>query len=558
MSGPLTAQQISFFKREGYLVLHGVLDENLMKMAREAVWDEIQQGIDRNDPATWIGPGSSGFRSGVGVADKPWLVDMLPANPTVAGVAAQLLGKDRVVPPGTTIRGINCNLPFGKERKHQGTRIDQLHVDAHPFNLGCIAYFDDVEPGGGGFTVHPGSHRRFWKTFELQYDTLQRRADSDYLKEHQHHTAEYHQIREDCHAGGKVELTGKAGTCIFWHHRLAHQAGENHGMTIRCAALHDFHRVDLQESRERPPARDMWVDWSDEVKANEETAPALDLDAPPAEVQLTLLMSDPGMLAPHQDWALTDLGQLRVDADKTSTAELHAMVAELAQPHVAGRNYSLQYEYPPRVLPNTNNLSLRDLGVGHVLELRVRLVESASNTTDLPSVNPVSSSARTTSGQAEFIVASREKGMEVYRITEHGAAVERNGGPDEPSGPTPSYMAVAELPSGANVSLTQLLDTGEILSHDALFWPRHSGVEVVYGICGTDIRWWTKQYMHDSDQLSLTSSGSVKAGETDEVGASHICVDRKGKYIFTANYGKTGRLFVNWQTSMVDVAIQPR
>eukprot|EP01044_Picomonas_judraskeda_P000445 COSAG03_NODE_19_length_21645_cov_17.937532_22_plen_531_part_00 len=468
--GPLDADQIAFFKREGYLVLRDVLDEDLMEMAREAVWAEIQQGIDRADPSTWVGPGSSGFRSGVAVGDKPWLVDMLPANPTVAGIAEQLLGKGKVAPLGKSIRGINCNLPFGDKRKHQGIRIDQLHVDAHPFNLGVLAYFDDVEPGAGGFTVHPGSHRRFWKTFELQYDTLRRRADSAYLKEQQHHTAAYHQVREECHAAGKVEITGKAGTVIFWHHRIAHQAGTHHGATIRCAVLHDFHRNDLQESRERPPASDMWLDWSDEVRANAEAAPALDLVQPPAEVQVTLLMSDPGMLAPHQDWQIWELGQLNVNAEQTSAADLHAMVAELAQPYTMGQSYSLQYEYPPRVLPNAPHLSLRDLGAGRVLEVRVRLAESRADLTEhlppaKPAAAPASAISNRAEGVAEFIVGSAAKGLEVYQINEHGIAVERIGAgvgaagssavpadPGTPGGLTPGYMAVAELPCGAQNS----------------------------------------------------------------------------------------------------------
>jgi hypothetical protein len=373
--GPLSAAEVSFFKLNGFVVLKDVLDPSLMHRAREAVWEEIQQGIEREDPASWVGPGASGFRSGVDVADKPWLLDMLPTNPTVAGVAEQLLGSGEVAPLGSAIRGINCNLPFGEDRKHQGIRIDQLHVDAHPFNLGCVAYFDDVEPGGGGFTVYPGSHRRFWTTFELQYDTLRRRADSDYLVEQQHHTAEYHQVREECHKSGKLELTGKAGTVIFWHHRIAHQAGDNNSKMIRCAALHDFHRTDLQMKRERAPADDMWADWSEEVQTNPETAPAITINPPPAEVDVTFLLSDPGMLAPHQDWEVWELGKMTLDAAGTSTAALHAMAAELLQEQrsscpthllsaVRGGSgsYTLQYEYPPRLLPNTESLSLRDLG----------------------------------------------------------------------------------------------------------------------------------------------------------------------------------------------------
>jgi 6-phosphogluconolactonase (cycloisomerase 2 family) len=50
--------------------------------------------------------------------------------------------------------------------------------------------------------------------------------------------------------------------------------------------------------------------------------------------------------------------------------------------------------------------------------------------------------------------------------------------------------------------------------------------------------WWTMQYAQASGHLSLDFSGAVKTGETDDVGASHICVDHQGNFIFTANYGE--------------------
>lgn len=133
--GSLTCLRLS---HAGYLVLHDVLDPSLMHMAREAVWDEIQQGIDRNDPETWVGPGSSGFRSGVDAGDKPWLLEMLPANPTVSGIAEQLLGKDQVVPLGSAIRGINVNLPFGSDRTEQGIRIESVHKRPKQYVRCCL------------------------------------------------------------------------------------------------------------------------------------------------------------------------------------------------------------------------------------------------------------------------------------------------------------------------------------------------------------------------------------------------------------------------------------
>ena len=58
----------------------------------------------------------------------------------------------------------------------------------------------------------------------------------------------------------------------------------------------------------------------------------------------------------------------------------------------------------------------------------------------------------------------------------------------------------------------------------------------MYGACGTNIAWWIKHKQDDS--VSLELGGAVKTGETDEVGAAHICTDRDGKFIFAANYGK--------------------
>ena len=44
----------------------------------------------------------------------------------------------------------------------------------------------------------------------------------------------------------------------------------------------------------------MWADWSDDVQTNVEPARAYEIVPPPAEVEVTFLLSDPGMLAPHQ------------------------------------------------------------------------------------------------------------------------------------------------------------------------------------------------------------------------------------------------------------------
>ena len=54
---PLTEEQIAQFKRDGLLILPGVLDADLCRRARDQMWeiiDEHRPAMRRDDPATWV------------------------------------------------------------------------------------------------------------------------------------------------------------------------------------------------------------------------------------------------------------------------------------------------------------------------------------------------------------------------------------------------------------------------------------------------------------------------------------------------------------------------
>jgi ectoine hydroxylase-related dioxygenase (phytanoyl-CoA dioxygenase family) len=53
---------------------------------------------------------------------------------------------------------------------------------------------------------------------------------------------------------------------VFWHHRLAHAAGQNYSDHIRQAVLADFWTQDLDQLRAKPVGEDMWDDWSEAVQ----------------------------------------------------------------------------------------------------------------------------------------------------------------------------------------------------------------------------------------------------------------------------------------------------
>jgi hypothetical protein len=257
---PLSREEIRFFKREGYLIKRDVLDRDLLKRARERLWDGAPPSFHRDQPSTWVGPFApeeeneerANYRKGFRwnfrePGGEEWMVRLLATEPRVWEMAEQMLGAGLLVQP-QGVRGIYCTLPQGDEPKKPTT----CHVDAHPFHLGVVGYTDYVSPGGGSFCVWPGSHRSFYPHFESGYK-FEPKAGYEPEREAQN--------RRRC-----VDCHGAAGDVIFWHHRLGHLASQNFTHQIRQAVLYDFRKKDMEQTQEMPPAQDMWRDWSDEMR----------------------------------------------------------------------------------------------------------------------------------------------------------------------------------------------------------------------------------------------------------------------------------------------------
>ena len=169
------ADEIRFFKREGYLIKRGVLDPELMARARERKWAGAPARMQRDDPGTWFGP----FRADeelveerdnyrhdftwkyMAPAREPWIVAMLATNPVILGWSQQLLGRNEVEAP-ERIRGIYCQLPEGDLPPrptvcHCDVTPDRLHstplAELLAPGLGAVGLIADIPPAGGAFTV---------------------------------------------------------------------------------------------------------------------------------------------------------------------------------------------------------------------------------------------------------------------------------------------------------------------------------------------------------------------------------------------------------------------
>ncbi len=256
----LSSDELRFFKDNGYLIKRDVLDLALMARARQRLWDYAPAGRTADAPATWVGP----FRADEEDVEKPnhrrgfrwqyrepggeeWMVRLLAKNEAVWAMAEQMLGAGELVEP-ERIRGIYCTLPYGKHPIPALT----CHCDAHPFHLGVVGYIDFVPPGGGSFSVWPGSHKKFYYAYTSQYCNEP--------------TTEYDIIRQYYNGQQPVDCHGNAGDIVFWHHRLAHMASPNTSRQIRQAVLYDYHKKDLEKTQAEPPQQDMWRDWSDQLR----------------------------------------------------------------------------------------------------------------------------------------------------------------------------------------------------------------------------------------------------------------------------------------------------
>lgn len=295
----LSAEQIGFFKANGYLLVPGAMDQALCATVRDMMWGALPSAssLKRDDPTTHVGPFAEsqpdtrhvreGYRwlnRELGVTQE--LIDLIYST-SICAMAEQLTGgglRQAVVggsvmgsegpawPGGPTdpaqanegARGVYCTLPYGDKPKEP----DACHTDGHPFQLGVVGLLDRTPEGGGAFKVWPRSHTRLYPTFRLRYDQP-RIPYYDHLPSFKGivHTDEYLQEIEALNEHvTPVECWGEAGDLVFWHHRLAHMAGHNYSNTIRQAVLADFWTDALDANRAAEPGGDMWRDWSPELQ----------------------------------------------------------------------------------------------------------------------------------------------------------------------------------------------------------------------------------------------------------------------------------------------------
>lgn len=306
MNEPLSEEELSFFKIHGYLIKRRAATLAQCEEILDLMWTSAPNHLSRHEPSSWQAIPThlestdpllttQGSRWQYrGAATKPELLNIMFSE-QMRHWAECLLGENTLRAPvpggkpmgswgpawpngpvdpqmGEGVRGIYATLP---EADKQTRKPDNLHTDGHPFHLGVVMLLDNNPPDGGNLKVWPGSHRRFYPLFPMQYDQA-RIPYYEHLPAHKGliHPKEYlDEVQRVENEIEPVDCYGEAGDVVFWHHRLGHMAGFNYAEqpTIRQAVLYDFCKTDLNESRLDPPQDNMWRDWSEELNRAEVT-----------------------------------------------------------------------------------------------------------------------------------------------------------------------------------------------------------------------------------------------------------------------------------------------
>ncbi|MBM3264384.1 MAG: hypothetical protein FJY97_13290 [candidate division Zixibacteria bacterium] len=243
----LTAEQIVFFKTNGYLILERFIDKDTLINWREQLWTKLGSRLET--PETWPRDqyAINDFRY-----DPP--ESAFGRYPPLLSIIEQLGGDAFVGGTGTPIVSWP-RTDIAWEMPESG------HIDAYgpggwsPFMIGATTYAYDVEPGGGGFVYWPSTHHvahRYFMDHPTQVDGSFRDIEGWNWK----------MFAGDVSEGPK-EFTAAAGSVVLWHAYLTHTGSINMRATPRFGlfARWSHRRCGETEFRYEIP-EDLWKYWA--------------------------------------------------------------------------------------------------------------------------------------------------------------------------------------------------------------------------------------------------------------------------------------------------------
>ncbi|HEY8669077.1 MAG TPA: phytanoyl-CoA dioxygenase family protein [Tepidisphaeraceae bacterium] len=222
----LSKAEVEQFVEEGYVVVRGATPRPVAQIIQERVL-KMMPGIDPNDPATWKQP-VIGLKESIDDAQSA-----AAFTPRLVGAMEDLMGKGRW-DLATRLGWFPTSFP-GHVAGPWKAPVDGWHVDGGWFHhhvnskeqgLLPIHLLTDIDPGGGGTAILPGSH--------MFVARLLAQSEPEGLSPAQLVPPIEPYVIENLDR--VIEMTGQMGDVVLTHPFMVHAQSPNTGRRIRIIA----------------------------------------------------------------------------------------------------------------------------------------------------------------------------------------------------------------------------------------------------------------------------------------------------------------------------------
>lgn len=207
----LTSEQVEFYNTNGYIVLSGLIPEQVSLKAK-AILEKWAESDPRNPEATSKAPLPRSEEDEAAVAAC--------YTDAILLAAAELVGEDVATFPRPQKPFPLHSYPVQEEWKPWEAHIDHaIKEHGHKtfpraFRIASMLFLSDVKAHGGGTLVWPGSHLK-----------IRALAESDPERYETMHALNMELDRANI--GDYVELTPKRGDILFYHCLCGHSGSMN-------------------------------------------------------------------------------------------------------------------------------------------------------------------------------------------------------------------------------------------------------------------------------------------------------------------------------------------
>lgn len=268
------------FKRQGYKVFDDVFEESVINEARSIVWDSLSLSPDSSIES--MKQKEYEVRS---AKNLPQTEPFKVIRDTVYNYATELVGNDTLKEPDEgEPGGVQIINNYPQDVKMSNTHLRNIgygprgnettasgHIDGYGMGfkepgsrgtyiysmIGATVYLNSVRPGGGGFTVFPGSHwiaQEYFAEHSLESPGFKGQLPAlDDDGGWNYEDSLFRQLRPK-------EIIGPQGTVLFRHMKLLHSASVNQRCSPRMALVCRFDHENADEIK-RDAASNIWKYW---------------------------------------------------------------------------------------------------------------------------------------------------------------------------------------------------------------------------------------------------------------------------------------------------------